>query len=162
MYTRVRDCFNRPICSVPGGEIDLLDRESDDCNWTFRFETPKSINVVRSIAPKPFPILDQNMWFSIPYFEPYPAKNLTFFSAENGIAYTLHLHVCCSLITRIFARFYRLGTLERKPRHWIFRLITTLGSQRILGLVQKPLNRRSADTVWRDAAQGMNMVSLNW
>ena len=40
MYTRVRDCFNRPICSVPGGEIDLLDRESEDWNWTFRYGYP--------------------------------------------------------------------------------------------------------------------------
>ena len=37
MYTRVRDTFNRPLCSVPGGEVDLLDRESDDWNWTFRY-----------------------------------------------------------------------------------------------------------------------------
>ena len=36
LYTRVRDCFNRPICSVPGGEVALVDRESEDWNWTFR------------------------------------------------------------------------------------------------------------------------------
>ena len=27
----------RPICSVAGAEIDLLDRESDDYNWNFRY-----------------------------------------------------------------------------------------------------------------------------
>ena len=32
---RIRDCWNRPIASVPGAEIDLLDRQSDDYNWTF-------------------------------------------------------------------------------------------------------------------------------
>ena len=37
LYTRVRDCFNRPICSVPGGQIDLVDRQSHDWNWTFRY-----------------------------------------------------------------------------------------------------------------------------
>lgn len=98
MYTRVRDCFNRPICSVPGGEIDLLDRESDDCNWTFRFETPKFINAVRSIAPKPFPILDQNMWFCIPYFEPYPAgqKSYPLFSRKWNSLYPIS---ACLLFT---------------------------------------------------------------
>ena len=38
LYRRGRDCFNRPICSVPGGEVDLVDRESDDFNWTFRYQ----------------------------------------------------------------------------------------------------------------------------
>ncbi|CAH3190864.1 unnamed protein product, partial [Porites lobata] len=42
MYTRARDCFNRPICSVPGGEIDLLDRESEDWNWTFSYPGTKT------------------------------------------------------------------------------------------------------------------------
>ena len=36
MYTRIRDCFNRPICSVPGAKFDLIERVSDDYNWTFR------------------------------------------------------------------------------------------------------------------------------
>ena len=36
LYTRLRDCFNRPICSVPGAEIDIVERESDDYNWTVR------------------------------------------------------------------------------------------------------------------------------
>ena len=37
IYNRVRDCVNRPICSVPGGQIDLVDRQSHDWNWTFRY-----------------------------------------------------------------------------------------------------------------------------
>jgi hypothetical protein len=36
LYTRIRDCFNRPICSVPGATITLVDRYSDDYNWTFK------------------------------------------------------------------------------------------------------------------------------
>lgn len=38
LYTRIRDCWNRPICSVAGAEIDLLERESDDFNWNFRYD----------------------------------------------------------------------------------------------------------------------------
>ncbi|XP_027050120.1 serine palmitoyltransferase 2-like [Pocillopora damicornis] len=47
LYTRVRDCFNRPICSVPGGEVALVDRESEDWNWTFRYPgtTTKTVNL---------------------------------------------------------------------------------------------------------------------
>ena len=52
MYTRVRDCFNRPICSVPGGEIDLLDRESEDWNWTFRYVTQELVNRLLNLALK--------------------------------------------------------------------------------------------------------------
>ena len=36
MYTRIRDCFNRPIGSVPGAEIDIIERVSNDFNWTFK------------------------------------------------------------------------------------------------------------------------------
>lgn len=36
LYTRIRDCFNRPICSVPGANITLVERVSDDYNWTFK------------------------------------------------------------------------------------------------------------------------------
>lgn len=36
LYTRIRDCFNRPICSVPGAQITLVERVSDDFNWTFK------------------------------------------------------------------------------------------------------------------------------
>ena len=45
LYNRIRDCCNRPICSVPGGQIDLVDRQSYDWNWTFRYVS-FSLNVV--------------------------------------------------------------------------------------------------------------------
>nr|WCZ58500.1 serine palmitoyltransferase 2 [Andalucia godoyi] len=34
-YRRIRDCWNRPVCGVPGAYIDVLDRESSDYNATF-------------------------------------------------------------------------------------------------------------------------------
>lgn len=37
LYRRIRDCWNRPITGVPGGFFDILERMSDDGNWTFRF-----------------------------------------------------------------------------------------------------------------------------
>ncbi|KAM4842019.1 serine palmitoyltransferase 3 [Thomomys bottae] len=37
LYMRIRDNWNRPICSEPGTYFDLLERVSDDYNWTFRF-----------------------------------------------------------------------------------------------------------------------------
>ncbi|XP_062912213.1 serine palmitoyltransferase 3 isoform X1 [Mobula hypostoma] len=37
LYMRVRDNWNRPICSVPGPTFDLVERVSDDYNWTFRY-----------------------------------------------------------------------------------------------------------------------------
>ena len=37
VYIRIRDCFNRPICSVPGAEIELLERTTDDYNWSFNY-----------------------------------------------------------------------------------------------------------------------------
>ncbi|KAG2467215.1 SPTC3 palmitoyltransferase, partial [Polypterus senegalus] len=36
LYMRVRDNWNRPICSLPGPQFDLMERVSDDYNWTFR------------------------------------------------------------------------------------------------------------------------------
>ncbi|RWS13651.1 serine palmitoyltransferase 2-like protein [Dinothrombium tinctorium] len=36
VYRRIRDGWNQPIASMPGAVITLLDRESDDYNWTFR------------------------------------------------------------------------------------------------------------------------------
>ena len=42
LYRRIRDCWNRPICSVPGAHFDLMDRESDDHGWTFRFTGSKT------------------------------------------------------------------------------------------------------------------------
>ncbi|XP_015118077.1 serine palmitoyltransferase 2 isoform X1 [Diachasma alloeum] len=43
VYRRVRDCWNRPICSVPGAMVTLKDRVTHDHGWTFQFtgtETP--------------------------------------------------------------------------------------------------------------------------
>jgi len=37
LYMRVRDNWNRPICSLPGPTFDLMERVSDDYNWTFRY-----------------------------------------------------------------------------------------------------------------------------
>uniref|UniRef100_A0A8D0GZW8 serine C-palmitoyltransferase n=1 Tax=Sphenodon punctatus TaxID=8508 RepID=A0A8D0GZW8_SPHPU len=37
LYTRIRDNWNRPICSAPGPQFDLMERVSDDRNMTFRF-----------------------------------------------------------------------------------------------------------------------------
>ncbi|KAF7635658.1 Aminotran_1_2 domain-containing protein [Meloidogyne graminicola] len=41
-YMRVRDVFERPICGVPGGTVKLLDRETDDFCWNFRFPGTKT------------------------------------------------------------------------------------------------------------------------
>ncbi|CAF1105596.1 unnamed protein product, partial [Didymodactylos carnosus] len=47
VYGRIADCFNRPIASVPGGEVTLLDRVTDDYNWSFRYtkDTIRAINL---------------------------------------------------------------------------------------------------------------------
>uniref|UniRef100_A0A8D2AP58 Serine palmitoyltransferase 2 n=1 Tax=Sciurus vulgaris TaxID=55149 RepID=A0A8D2AP58_SCIVU len=37
LYMRIRDNWNRPICSAPGPHFDVMERVSDDYNWTFRF-----------------------------------------------------------------------------------------------------------------------------
>lgn len=37
MYTRVRDCWNRPIIGVPGKILKVLERKSHDNNITFEF-----------------------------------------------------------------------------------------------------------------------------
>ncbi|XP_069464435.1 serine palmitoyltransferase 3-like [Ambystoma mexicanum] len=37
LYMRLRDLVNRPICSVPGAHFDLMERFTDDYNWTFRY-----------------------------------------------------------------------------------------------------------------------------
>jgi len=47
LYRRIRDCWNRPICSVPGAEMTLLDRETSDYGWTFDYKgsTTKVLNL---------------------------------------------------------------------------------------------------------------------
>uniref|UniRef100_A0A8C8D896 serine C-palmitoyltransferase n=1 Tax=Oncorhynchus tshawytscha TaxID=74940 RepID=A0A8C8D896_ONCTS len=37
LYMRIRDSWNRPICSVPGAKVDLVERVSPDYNWTFDY-----------------------------------------------------------------------------------------------------------------------------
>lgn len=37
VYRRVKDCWNRPICSVPGAEVVLKDRITHDYGWTFEY-----------------------------------------------------------------------------------------------------------------------------
>ncbi|KAG7226322.1 hypothetical protein INR49_003074 [Caranx melampygus] len=37
LYMRIRDNWNRPICSVPGAKMDLMERTSRDYNWTFEY-----------------------------------------------------------------------------------------------------------------------------
>lgn len=37
VYRRIRDCWNRPICSVPGDTVTLKDRITKDYGWTFEF-----------------------------------------------------------------------------------------------------------------------------
>eukprot|EP00056_Hartaetosiga_gracilis_P021070 m.22616 g.22616 ORF g.22616 m.22616 type:complete len:515 (+) comp8868_c0_seq1:46-1590(+) len=36
LYRRIRDCWNRPICSVPANKLTLVERASDDYGWTFK------------------------------------------------------------------------------------------------------------------------------
>ncbi|XP_078052716.1 serine palmitoyltransferase long chain base subunit [Augochlora pura] len=47
VYRRVRDCWNRPICSVPGATVTLKDRVTPDYGWSFQFTgtTTKCINL---------------------------------------------------------------------------------------------------------------------
>lgn len=35
VYLRICDCFNRPISSVPGAYLELLERKTNDYNWSF-------------------------------------------------------------------------------------------------------------------------------
>lgn len=37
VYIRIRDNWNRPICSAPGAKMDLRERVSHDYNWTFEY-----------------------------------------------------------------------------------------------------------------------------
>ncbi|XP_018299962.1 serine palmitoyltransferase 2 [Mycetomoellerius zeteki] len=37
VYRRIRDCWNRPICSVPGARVTLKNRVTHDNGWTFQF-----------------------------------------------------------------------------------------------------------------------------
>ncbi|XP_032088136.1 serine palmitoyltransferase 2 isoform X2 [Thamnophis elegans] len=37
LYMRIRDNWNRPICSAPGAKMDMLEQVSHDYNWTFKY-----------------------------------------------------------------------------------------------------------------------------
>ncbi|KAM4662252.1 serine palmitoyltransferase 2 isoform 1-T6 [Discoglossus pictus] len=37
LYMRIRDNWNRPVCSVPGERVDVMERYTEDYNWTFKF-----------------------------------------------------------------------------------------------------------------------------
>uniref|UniRef100_A0A8C5WHZ6 serine C-palmitoyltransferase n=1 Tax=Leptobrachium leishanense TaxID=445787 RepID=A0A8C5WHZ6_9ANUR len=37
LYMRIRDNWNRPVCSVPGERVDVVERYTEDYNWTFKF-----------------------------------------------------------------------------------------------------------------------------
>jgi len=37
-FRRLKDVFNRPICSSPGGFISLIGRTSDDHYWTWKLD----------------------------------------------------------------------------------------------------------------------------
>ncbi len=36
MYRRIRDVFNQPIASVAGAQVLVMERFSEDYNWTFK------------------------------------------------------------------------------------------------------------------------------
>ncbi|KAJ8674239.1 hypothetical protein QAD02_005501 [Eretmocerus hayati] len=42
VYRRIKDCWNRPICSVPGSTVTLKDRKTNDHGWTFEFTGSKT------------------------------------------------------------------------------------------------------------------------
>ncbi|XP_073989283.1 serine palmitoyltransferase long chain base subunit [Rhodnius prolixus] len=37
VYRRVRDCWNKPICSVPGAEVVVKERITKDYGWSFEY-----------------------------------------------------------------------------------------------------------------------------
>lgn len=47
IYRRICHGWNMPICSMPGSIIEVVDRDSDDYNWTFRMTgtTTSAINM---------------------------------------------------------------------------------------------------------------------
>lgn len=47
VYRRVKDCWNRPICSCPADTVVLKDRITPDFGWSFEFTgtTTKCLNL---------------------------------------------------------------------------------------------------------------------
>ncbi|XP_036040198.1 serine palmitoyltransferase 3 [Onychomys torridus] len=37
LYMRIRDSWNQTVCSAPGPYLDIMEKVSEDCNWTFRY-----------------------------------------------------------------------------------------------------------------------------
>ncbi|XP_048340974.1 serine palmitoyltransferase 2 [Sphaerodactylus townsendi] len=46
LYVRIRDSWNRPLCSAPGPKVDVLERVSHDYNWTFKYTGKMIKNVI--------------------------------------------------------------------------------------------------------------------
>ncbi|KAK1805426.1 hypothetical protein P4O66_019742 [Electrophorus voltai] len=46
LYMRIRDNWNRPICSVPGAKMDVVERVTHDYNWTFEHTGTVLKNVI--------------------------------------------------------------------------------------------------------------------
>ncbi|XP_044001441.1 serine palmitoyltransferase 2-like [Aphidius gifuensis] len=42
VYRRIKDCWNQPICSVPGANVTFKDRITRDNGWTFEFTGTES------------------------------------------------------------------------------------------------------------------------
>lgn len=47
VFRRISHCWNQPICSVPAATINVIDRVSDDNNWSFKHldTSTKAINL---------------------------------------------------------------------------------------------------------------------
>ncbi|GAB1599842.1 serine palmitoyltransferase 2-like [Argonauta hians] len=41
LYRRISDCWNRPVCTAPGAEIDVLERKSPDFGWNWELTGKK-------------------------------------------------------------------------------------------------------------------------
>lgn len=46
LYTRIRDCWNRPITGVPGRTLNLIERTSEDFNRTFKLHRDRQREVL--------------------------------------------------------------------------------------------------------------------
>ncbi|CAK8698203.1 unnamed protein product [Clavelina lepadiformis] len=46
MYNRIQDVFNRPVCSVPGATIDIVERKFSNSGWTSEYTGKVLKNVI--------------------------------------------------------------------------------------------------------------------
>ncbi|XP_021929475.1 serine palmitoyltransferase 2 isoform X1 [Zootermopsis nevadensis] len=60
VYRRVRDCWNQPICSVPGAEIVLKDRITKDYGWTFEHGSPVEFSISTAVTRK----VEPTLWYT--------------------------------------------------------------------------------------------------